>query len=125
MSKDDRAEPVRLALQIADTALADRLAALLASVPGLQLVTSTDVADALIVLAAKSSQPDGDLQLTPRESEVLRLLAEGASNKMIAQRLGISVHTAKFHVGAVIDKLDTIGRTDAVAQAARLGIINL
>ena len=125
MSKDDRAEPVRLALQIADTALADRLAALLASVPGLQLVATIDVADALIVLAAKSSQPDGDLQLTPRESEVLRLLAEGASNKMIAQRLGISVHTAKFHVGAVIDKLDAIGRTDAVAQAARLGIINL
>jgi len=125
LSKDDRAEPVRLALMIADTALADRLAALLASVPGLQLVTSTDVADALIVLAAKSSQPDGDLQLTPRESEVLRLLAEGASNKMIAQRLGISVHTAKFHVGAVIDKFDAIGRTDAVAQAARLGIIHL
>ena len=46
-------------------------------------------------------------------------MAEGASNKMIARALGISVHTAKFHVGSVIDKLDATGRTDAVAHAAR------
>jgi DNA-binding CsgD family transcriptional regulator len=52
-------------------------------------------------------------------------MAEGASNKMIARALGISVHTAKFHVGSVIDKLDATGRTDAVAQAARLGVIRL
>ena len=63
--------------------------------------------------------------LTPRELEVLALLAEGASNKVIARRLGISVHTAKFHVGSLLDKLDAIGRTDAVAHAARLGVINL
>jgi len=63
--------------------------------------------------------------LTARELEVLALLAEGASNKMIARRLAISVHTAKFHVASVIDKLDAIGRTDAVAHAARLGIIEL
>ena len=44
---------------------------------------------------------------------------------MIADRLGISVHTAKFHVGSLIDKLDATGRTDAVAHAARLGVINL
>jgi DNA-binding CsgD family transcriptional regulator len=66
-----------------------------------------------------------DVSLTPRELEVLALLAEGASNKTIARRLAISVHTAKFHVASVIDKLDAIGRTDAVAHAARLGIINL
>ena len=68
---------------------------------------------------------DGDVPLTPRELEVLALLAEGASNKMIARRLGISVHTAKFHVGSLLDKLDAIGRTDAVAHAARLGVIHL
>jgi DNA-binding CsgD family transcriptional regulator len=124
LSDDDRAEPLRLALNIADTALADRLAALLGHVPGLQLV-SLEAADAVIVLPTNPSQSDDDFQLTPRELEVLTLLAEGASNKQIAQRLGISVHTAKFHVGAVLDKLDAIGRTDAVAQAARLGIINL
>ena len=61
----------------------------------------------------------------PRELEVLALLAEGASNKVIARRLGISVHTAKFHVASLLDKLDAIGRTDAVAHAARRGVINL
>jgi DNA-binding CsgD family transcriptional regulator len=63
--------------------------------------------------------------LTPRELEVLALLAEGMSNKAIARCLGISVHTAKFHVGALIDKLDAVGRTDAVAHAARRGVIQL
>jgi DNA-binding CsgD family transcriptional regulator len=125
LSDDAITEPIRFALKIADAALADRLAALLASVPGLQLVATTESAEVVIVLPESSSQADGDLKLTPRELEVLALLAEGASNKTIAQRLGISVHTAKFHVGAVIDKLDAIGRTDAVAQAARLHIINL
>jgi DNA-binding CsgD family transcriptional regulator len=47
------------------------------------------------------------------------------SNKAIARRLGISVHTAKFHVGALIDKLDAVGRTDAVAHAARRRVIHL
>jgi DNA-binding CsgD family transcriptional regulator len=66
-----------------------------------------------------------DLRLPRSALEVLMLLAEGASNKAIAARLGISVHTAKFHVGSVIDKLDATGRTDAVAHAARLGVIHL
>ena len=63
--------------------------------------------------------------LTPRERDVLALMAEGASNKTIARQLGISVHTAKFHVGSLLDKLDATGRTDAVAHAARRGVINL
>jgi DNA-binding CsgD family transcriptional regulator len=54
-----------------------------------------------------------------------RFLAEGASNKVIVRRLGISVHTAKFHVASLLDKLDAVGRTDAVAHAARRGVINL
>jgi DNA-binding CsgD family transcriptional regulator len=53
------------------------------------------------------------------------LLAEGASNKLIARRLGISFHTAKFHVASIAAKLDATGRTDAVAQAVRLGLILL
>jgi DNA-binding CsgD family transcriptional regulator len=56
---------------------------------------------------------------------VLLLLAEGASNKGVARRLGISVHTAKFHVRQLLDKLDATGRTDAVAHAARRGVIHL
>ena len=63
--------------------------------------------------------------LTPREAEVLRQLAEGASNKMIARRLAISPSTAKFHVGAVLAKLGARSRADAVAQAARLGLLVL
>jgi DNA-binding NarL/FixJ family response regulator len=66
-----------------------------------------------------------DHMLTARELEVLRLLAEGASNKLIARTLGISFHTAKFHVASIAAKLDATGRTDAVAQAVRLGLIML
>lgn len=72
-----------------------------------------------------SRDPPRDDLLTARELEVLRLLAEGASNKLIARRLGISFHTAKFHVASIATKLDANGRTDAVAQAVRLGLILL
>jgi DNA-binding CsgD family transcriptional regulator len=126
LSEDAAPGAIRLALVIEDPALADRLAALLAGVPGLRLVGATEAADAALVPAtAVSTSADGDVPLTPRELEVLALLAEGASNKMIARRLGISVHTAKFHVASLLDKLDAVGRTDAVAHAARRGVINL
>lgn len=127
MSKSAEAGPVRLALNVEDKALADRLAALLANVPGLRLVRGNESADVALVLPTTtvSVSADGDVPLTPRELEVLTLLAEGLSNKAIARRLGISVHTAKFHVGALIDKLDAVGRTDAVTQAARRGVIHL
>jgi DNA-binding NarL/FixJ family response regulator len=68
---------------------------------------------------------EGDHMLTVRELEVLRLLAEGASNKLIARRLGISFHTAMFHVASIAAKLDATGRTDVVTQAVRLGLIML
>lgn len=63
--------------------------------------------------------------LTPRESEVLSLLAEGLTNRAIAQRLAISDHTVKFHVNAILNKLDAQSRTDAVVRATRLGILAL
>lgn len=63
--------------------------------------------------------------LTPREREVLLLLAEGHSNRIIAQRLSISEHTAKFHVNAILTKLGAQRRVDAVVRAARLGILDL
>jgi DNA-binding CsgD family transcriptional regulator len=117
-------EPIRLLLDLADEALAEQLAALLRGVAGLRLVARGETADAAVVPAAAPAA-DGDISLTPRELEVLALLAEGASNKAIARRLAISIHTAKFHVGSVIDKLDAVGRTDAVAHAARRGVIHL
>lgn len=64
-------------------------------------------------------------ELTPRELEVLQLLAEGLPNKTIARRLGISEHTVKFHLNAVLGKLDAHSRTEAVTRAARLGLIIL
>lgn len=61
--------------------------------------------------------------LSPREAEVLALLAEGAPNKVIARRLDISVHTAKFHVAAILTKLGAANRTDAIAIAMRQGLV--
>jgi DNA-binding CsgD family transcriptional regulator len=61
--------------------------------------------------------------LTPREREVLSLLAAGASNKAIARALGLSVHTAKFHVASLTEKLGARGRLEAVAIAIRTGLI--
>jgi two-component system nitrate/nitrite response regulator NarL len=63
--------------------------------------------------------------LTPRESEVLQLLAEGLTNRRIGERLGISEHTVKFHVNAILGKLAAQTRGEAIAQAARLGLLLL
>jgi DNA-binding CsgD family transcriptional regulator len=63
------------------------------------------------------------VMLTPREREVLTLLAAGASNKAIARALDLSVHTVKFHVASLIDKLGAGGRLEAVAIAIRTGVI--
>lgn len=64
-------------------------------------------------------------KLTPRESEVLQLLAEGLPNKSIAVTLGISPNTVKFHVNAILNKLDVQSRTEAVVRASQLGLIVL
>lgn len=63
--------------------------------------------------------------LTPRELEVIALLAEGLPNKLIASDLGISEHTVKFHVNAILNKLGVHSRTEAVTRAARSGLIAL
>jgi DNA-binding NarL/FixJ family response regulator len=63
--------------------------------------------------------------LTARELEVLAAMADGASNKAIARRLGISFHTAKFHVAGILAKLDADSRTEAVTRAAQLGLVML
>ena len=123
MSEDNTPDIV-LSLEIDDPALADRLAKLLGSVAGLRLAVPGEAANATIVARDPRVMPE-DIALTQRELDVLALMAEGASNKMIARRLNISVHTVKFHVGSLLDKLDATGRTDAVAHAARRGVIEL
>lgn len=66
-----------------------------------------------------------DARLTPRELEVLRLMSDGLVNKEIAGKLGISDHTAKFHVAAVLQKLNAASRAEAVAIGMRGGLILL
>jgi DNA-binding CsgD family transcriptional regulator len=119
-------KPIVVALEIEDEALSQRLAAALAAAPDIRVAERGEAADVALVLPEAAQRGEAtDPTLTRRELEVLALVAEGASNKLIARRLGISVHTAKFHVGSLIDKLDATGRTDAVAQAARLGVLHL
>ena len=62
-------------------------------------------------------------ELTRREVEVLRLMAEGSGNKQIAARLGISDHTVKFHISSILAKLSVSSRTEAVTQGIRMGLI--
>ena len=116
---------LRIAIKVANPALADRLAAVLSSVEDVELVAADLEADALIVAASIPGGVDAALALTARELEVLALLAEGASNKLIARRLSISTHTAKYHVASLLEKLDAVSRTDAVTNAARIGVIQL
>lgn len=106
-----------------DEALA---AALRAVTRGLSVATPSLLADAL----AARDEPEaprgkGDVALTAREREVLGLVAEGFSNKLAARRLGISEHTVKFHVDAVMERLGARTRTEAVVRAARRGLLTL
>jgi DNA-binding NarL/FixJ family response regulator len=84
-------------------------------------------ADAIVLAEPNPAAADPALAepLTPREVEVLELMAEGLSNKNIATRLGISDQTVKFHVAAISGKLGAANRTDAVRRAVRRGLIAL
>jgi DNA-binding CsgD family transcriptional regulator len=115
---------LRLAIDIADAALAAQVAAVLGAAD-IELVAAGDAPDAVVVAPRAAGSAEADIALTERELEVLALLAEGASNKGIARRLGISAHTAKYHVASLMEKLDAVSRTDAVAHAARIGVLHL
>jgi two-component system, NarL family, nitrate/nitrite response regulator NarL len=79
------------------------------------------------LVAASPGASDASLTeaLTPRELEVVELLAQGLPNKAIAARLGISDQTVKFHVGAICGKLGAANRTEAAHRALQLGVIPL
>jgi len=84
--------------------------------------------DAILIASDDTDNEDDegfDEPLTPREVEVLELLAEGLPNKTIAARLQISDQTVKFHVSSISGKLGARNRTDAVRRAARRGLITL
>jgi DNA-binding NarL/FixJ family response regulator len=99
------------------------LAAARAAVQGL-VALDAEVARSLLPGASLSEAAPSE-ELTPRESEVLQLLAEGLTNKAVAHRLDISEHTVKFHVNAIMSKLGAQSRTEAVVRATRLGLILL
>jgi len=99
------------------------VAALRATAQGL-LVLDAGLADSVLRVAPTAAPPLVE-PLTPRELEVLQLLAQGLSNKAIAARLNISDHTAKFHVNSILGKLGVESRTEAIVHAARLGLVAL
>jgi DNA-binding NarL/FixJ family response regulator len=80
--------------------------------------------DSAAARSAEARFAPGEM-LTARESEVLQLLAEGLPNKIIAARLRVSEHTAKFHVASIMTKLGAASRTEAVTLAARRGLLIL
>jgi len=87
-------------------------------------------ADAFILTAASApTDLDDDAEsvesLTPREIEVLELVAKGLPNKAVAAQLGISDQTVKFHLTSISGKLGAINRTDAVRRAVRRGLVSL
>ena len=105
-----------------DAAESEIVAALEAAASGL-LVLHPLWLDA--ALAHRVSAGVGTEALSPREVEVLRLIAEGASNKTIAWRLNISEHTVKFHVNSIFSKMGVSSRTEAVMNGLRSGLVPL
>jgi DNA-binding CsgD family transcriptional regulator len=128
---EEAVRPLRIALLIAEPGWAERVRTALALHPGLIVLEDPGAPADIVVTDTKPGGPRvsadgaGTCRLTPREREVLELLAAGASNKMIARRLGISVATAKFHVAALLAKLGARGRSDAVAIGVRRGLLML
>ncbi|MCK6550364.1 response regulator transcription factor [Myxococcota bacterium] len=101
----------------------ERLGPLLRAVAAGSVVLDPEVAASL--LRGAPVRPVTTELLTPRELEVLELLARGMSNRQIAEALGFSDHTAKFHVNAILTKLGAETRTEAVVLAAKLGLVVL
>jgi two-component system nitrate/nitrite response regulator NarL len=135
----DHAAPV-LALLADGEAAADALAAGAhgavprGAPPKIVVAAARAIADGLIAIhpscgglipAKPGESPPMAEPLSEREAEVLSLVAEGLANKEIAARLGISEHTVRFHVRALLGKLGTQNRTEAVVRALRLGLITL
>jgi DNA-binding NarL/FixJ family response regulator len=98
-------------------------AALLAAAFGLSALPYSLLAPLLSPPGNRRHDDADDEILTAREIEVLAALADGEANKMIARRFGISVHTVKYHVASILAKLDAESRTEAVAKAARMGLV--
>ena len=152
MSRHNGGSPIRVLLAAASAVRRAGLEALIRRTPALKLAGSfensrhlgqrvQDLAPDVILLDADRAHPLEPLgvpvvalidppggmteELTPRETEVLAMLAEGLGNREIASRLGISDHTVKFHISSILDKLNASSRTEAVTLGIRRGLVLL
>jgi two-component system, NarL family, response regulator YdfI len=100
------------------------LAAVEAAAAGLAVI-DPEVLESHLASSSPATAFEEIETLTPRELEVLRMMADGAANKNIAWKLGISEHTVKFHVASILAKLHAGSRTEAVTLGIRRGMILL
>lgn len=133
LADDDRAVPTLRSLPLRgwgivlqDAGTAELAAAINGAAQG-SVVLPLALAQRLIVArpAVATISDIGAETLTAREREVLQLISQGLSNKLIARELTISEHTVKFHVSSIYAKLGAANRTEAVNRGARLGLITL
>src|SRR5437870_5713879 len=121
---------LRVYLDVADPVTRRRLAALVKADPEIALVAEAEEADVVvservIATAAPATVPREGAALTPRELDVLRLVAQGLGNKEIAADLDLSTHTVKYHLASVLAKLGVRSRTEAVSRGIRTGLLPL
>lgn len=123
---------LRIYLGVTDPADRRRLQELLRRDPEVVFVGEASEADVVLEDAhehggpvAAAAEAEEGTALTSREREVLRLMARGLGNKGIAAELGISTHTAKYHVASVLTKLGAHTRTEAVSRGLREGLLPL
>ena len=121
---------LRVHLDVADAVTRRRLAALVKADPDIVLVAVAEQADVVVservmATAAPATVPREGTALTPRELDVLRLVAHGLGNKEIAADLALSTHTVKYHLASVLAKLGVRSRTEAVSRGIRTGLLPL
>ncbi len=120
---------LRVYLDLSNAVTRRRVAALLRADGEVALVGTAEDADVVVSERVVSTAAPGAVAqggaLTARELEVLRLVARGLSNKEIAADLGITTHTVKYHLAAVLEKLGVRSRTEAVSLGVRTGLVPL
>ena len=121
---------LRVYLDLSNAVTRRRVAALLRADGEMALVgTAADadlvVSERVVATAAPGGVALAGAALTARELEVLRLVARGLSNKEIAADLRVTTHTVKYHLAAVLEKLDVRSRTEAVSLGIRTGLVPL